>query len=281
VLLPRGQELRVVRVDETVTPPVAVMEVVPRRTDPGVVRGRSLVDDFDYDAAVKSPRQVGYGYSASGDRWLGAIQEAQGFNGKAQVVSKQQMDEIVTSGGATQLWRSLKAGSSGRTPAQLAEEFRSGDNYPGSGVYGSGTYSSPDQQTAIKYGAADQSGLLRIALRRDARVIRYDELLKLRPRSGITAAAAKLADQRQAELDAVDPADTKAVQAIIDKYAALASRQGSRSQVAGDIGRVAALLGYDAIFIPGSYRGTGSKGDGQTEYVILNRTATYVEEAQQ
>lgn len=273
VVLPDGQELRVVRVDESVSPPIAVLEVVPPQRDLGVVKGRSLVDDFDYDGTVK-----GINWSNSpGDPWLGAIQKAQGFDGKPKVVTRQEMDQLVR-GGATEVFRAVRGGAGSKTPADLTEEYRTGPLHPGLGVYGNGTYTSPQRETAKKYG--DEKTMLRMALRRDARVISYADLLKLRPRTGITASAAKLADDRQAELDKVDPADTKAIQAIIDKYAALAARQGGRSQVAGDIGRVAALLGYDAIYIPGGYRGKGSKADGQTEYVILNRTATIVEEAQ-
>jgi len=269
----RDMEYRIVRVDESVSPPIAVMEVVPHQIEPGVVKGRSIVDDFDYDGAVKG---VGYNGTGGGDRWLGAVQQAQGFNGKPKVVPKREMDEHVRDGGI-ELFRAVKS-LHYKKSAELNEEYRTGPLFPGNGVYGSGTYTSPQRETAKRYG--EEATMLRIGLRRDARVISYADLLKLRPRTGITATAANLADQRQAELDKVDPTDTKAIKAIIDKYAALAARQGPRSQIAGDLGRVAALLGYDAIYIPGDYRGKGSKLDGQTEYVILNRTATLVEEAQ-
>jgi hypothetical protein len=276
---PREMEYRLVRVDESSSPPIAIMEVIPPQREAGVVKGRSIVDDFDYDGAVSdAPHNiVGSGLGGGkADEWLGAIRKAQGFDGKPKVVTKLEMDDAVHSG-ATQVFRAVKP-TGGKTPAQLTEEYRSGDLFPGTGVYGAGTYVSPQRETAKKYG--DEATMLRIALRRDARVISYPDLLKLRPRTGITASAAKLADERQAELKKVDPTDTAAIKAILEKYEVLSSRQGSRSRIAGDIGRVAALLGYDAIYIPGDYRGAGSKSDGQTEYVILNRTATIVEEAQ-
>lgn len=280
-LLPRGQELRVVRVDETASPPVVVMEVVPRHVEPGVVKGRSIVDDFDYDGAVRAAPHNSVSSGLGGgkvDEWLGAIRKTQGFDGKPKVVSRQEMDEAVRDG-STQLFRAIKdRPGNTKTTAQLAEDYRTGELFHGTGVYGSGTYMSPERETALIYG--EEKTMLRIALRRDARVISIADLLKLRPRTGITATAAKLADERQAELNRVDPKDTAAIKAIVDKYEALTARQGSRSRVAGDIGRVGALLGYDAIYVPRNYRGPGSKGDDQTEYVILNRTATIVEEAQ-
>lgn len=276
VVLPDGQELRVVRVDESVSPPIAVMEVVPPQRDPGVVRGRSIVDDFDYDAATVGPSGSHFSKGVP-DTWLGAIQKAQGFDGKPKVVTRQEMDEAVRDG-ATQVFRAVSQTDGGKTPAELAEQYRRGDLYPGTGVYGNGTYATPQREVAVKYG--DEKTMLRIALRRDARVISIEDLNKLRSRTGITATASKMADDRQAELNRVDPKDTAAVKAIMDKYEKLAERQGSRSRVAQDLGRVAALLGYDAIYVPNDYRGTAAKFDDQTEYVILNRTATIVEEAQ-
>jgi len=276
VLLPDGQELRVVRVDESVSPPVAVMEVVPPLREPGVVRGRSIVDDFDYDSATQGPSGSHFSKGVP-DSWLGTIQQAQGFDGKPKVVTRQEMDETVR-GGATQVFRAVRQTDGGKTPAELAEQYRSGPLYPGTGVYGNGTYATPQREVAIKYG--DEKTMLRMALRRDARVISIEDLNKLRSRTGITATASKMADERQAELNRVDPKDTAAIKAITDKYEKLAERQGSRSRIAQDLGRVAALLGYDAIYVPSDYRGPASKNDYQTEYVILNRTATIVEEPQ-
>lgn len=275
-VLPHGQEARVVRLDESVSPPVAILEVIPRDAEPGFVRGRDLVEDFDYDSATAGPSGTNFSKGVP-DSWLGEIQKAQGFDGKPRVVSRQDMDESVR-GGALPLFRAVRETPGGKTPAELAEQYRSGDLYPGTGVYGNGTYASPDLATARKYG--DEKTMLRMVLRRDAKVISIEDLHKLRPRTGITPTASKLADQRQAELAQVDPKDTAAIKVIVDKYEALADKQGSRSRVAQDLGRVAALLGYDAIYVPSDYRGTASKLDNQTEYVILNRTATIVEEAQ-
>jgi len=215
---------------------------------------------------------------ARGDAWMARIQRTQGFDGRPTVVSQQEMDRIVAAGEGTELFRGING-----TPEEVRlrqHQFRVGDFYAGNpGNYGSGTYASPDQSISLGYAHGRQTGVMRMALRRDARVIDYADAVKLRPQTGIvTESGAALARKRQEELAKVDPADLAAITEIIERYEDLASRQSSRQRITADVGRLAALLGYDAII----GRTTGFTGMPPTpEYVILNRSALYVQEGPQ
>lgn len=271
LVLGRGQELRVVRLDDDGPVPVVVLEAIQRAPDARAARGRHLVDEFDYDAATaRAPRANAR--AGEGDRWLAAIQEEQGFNGLPQVASGEEVDAAVAAG-ATEVFRGLQS-------ADFAEQFRSGSLYPGDpGLFGSGTYASPNRDVALGFASGDNAAVLRIALRRDAKVISYADLLKLRAKHGGTRASQALSERQAAELAQVDPGDSASVAAILARYDELRVRQSSRSRVNADEGRIAALLGYDAISVPTGRR-VSATGPAilEAEYVILNRTALIVEE---
>jgi hypothetical protein len=194
-----------------------------------------------------------------GDAQLSEIYQQQGFHGKPRVVTRQEMDDLIVQHG----WKMLHRGINHHDPAQAdawAEEFRSGDRqYAGLGAFGNGTYTSVDRHTAENYGArrggvdSERAGMLRIALNPDARVITTTELN-----------AMMQADQ--------DREEAKSLEALGDtpaKRAEYFRQHAIRRQVLADEGRYAAAHGYDAI-----------KAANGNVYVILNRSAVAVEEAQ-
>ena len=215
-------------------------------------RGRDVRGEIDPSWPV--PR----GERGEPDPALGEIVKLQGFDGLPEVISRDEMDRRVASGWS-EVWRGLEeyrvresdqAGSRTRVVSAVdnAEQYRSGPYYPGVGVFGSGTYASVDPQTALAYVSgplgedyASTPGIVRIALRPDARVIDFDDLLEQYP-----------------DLD-------------------VPRRPGQRG-VLQDAGRLAAALGYDAI---GAQPRNANYRDGRIMYwVILNRTAVAVQEAQ-
>lgn len=216
------------------------------------VRGRDLHEQF----AGERPPGIGFGQP---DPLLGRILAAQGFDGPPEVVTREEMDRRIAAGwpemwrgvGDVDIHRSDETGS--RTirvsAAENAEQFRTGPLYPGSGVFGNGTYASVNPETALGYSAgtplgADYHttpGLLRIALRPDARVIDFDELLEMHPHLAV--------GYRDEDKGALD-----------------------------DVGRFAAALGYDAI--AAQPRNANYRDGRIMYYVILNRTAVIVQEAQ-
>lgn len=278
VVLPRGQQLRVVRLDDSGPTPVVVMEVIQTPQDEaGVARGRHLVDELDYEA-VAAGDHGSFTHGNRGDLWLGRILREQGFDGRPRLGSTTDLDQAIADGGI-ELFRGVTGDRiTGETASTRAEQFRSGDLYPGVGRFGNGTYASPDRAVAAGYANGDDAGMLRMVLRRDARTISITDLLKLRAKSGATRAGRDLNEREEVELSKLDPTDVDAAIAVRRKYDELRKGLGPRGRVASDLGRLAALLGYDAVVVPTSYRGHGGS-NGVDEYVILNRTALTVQEA--
>ena len=104
---------------------------------------------------AKTDRNYAYGYGGAGgsgqDEVLADILRATGGDGAPRVVKD--LPEA-------NLFRGVLL-------EEQAEQFRSGTLYVGRGMYGSGTYASPDESLALNYG----SSLLRMKLDPDARTI--------------------------------------------------------------------------------------------------------------
>jgi hypothetical protein len=222
------------------------------------VEGKDISKSADYDALSSKLN------TTKGDAALGDIQREQGFDGKPQVVSRQEFDAAVAAGEVRETFR----GINGEQAAEYAEGFRSGDLHPGTGYYGNGTYVATDRGLAEGYGAGGV--VMRVGLRSDARVIEYSDAVSQMKRElkGGNARIDALDKEMYREVLKVDD-DTSARMAVYDRYKGLKqAAAGPAHLVQDDPGRYAALRGYDAINVV---------GDGQL--VILNRTALIVEEA--
>lgn len=226
--------------------------------------GSDLIDKLDYErlhALLPTGSTLISGDTS--DPALGEIYREQGFHGRPEVVSRAELERRVTQGGWILLYRGI--GSSGargpdgggttnadraRVMRERADQFRgAGDHYPGTGVRGSGTYVDTNPDTAQDYTEPDEDhewgperwpGLLRMALRSDARIADWEEI-------------------------------EEAWQPLVErlKDGGLPQEQYAATfRVLGDEGRRAAVLGYDAIRLRGGRR-----------YMILNRTALVVQEA--
>lgn len=204
------------------------------------VRGRDIRSELDPDEPA--PR-IGFGQP---DPLLDRLLTMQGYGGPPEVVSREEMDRRVDSGWP-EVWRGVGDSQHG-SAAENAEQYRSGKLYPGSGIFGNGTYAAVNPETALGYagGALGSDyhttpGILRIVVRPDARVIDFDELVELYPHLN----KGTRMDQRGA-LD--------------------------------DPGRLATALGYDVI--AAQPRNADYRDGRIMYYVILNRTAVAVQEAQ-
>jgi SPP1 gp7 family putative phage head morphogenesis protein len=170
-----------------------------------------------------------------GDPFLGEIYKRRGFDGLPTVIDQDAFDELVD-GGATPLYR----GISGERAPDYLDAFRSGDYYPGLGVYGNGTYSSTRFDEAFSYAGSNGDQVVRMVLSPGSNVITYDDL-----RKEWTAFLDSPA------FDALDPTQRRLV---------------------ADIGRYAVARGYDAIDVAG----TDATGVGNGIYVIFNRSRVTV-----
>lgn len=197
------------------------------------VRGRDLRGELDYEQVWGD----GPGEFMMGpDKVLGRIWATQGFDGPPRVGTQREMDAAVADGW-TEMYRRVEG-------AGYAEQFRSGDAWPGLGGYGNGTYAVPawGRTHVAGYGGDE----LRIALRPDA----------------------KIADMWDLDREWRDQYG-----GMVDPYSV---QDGNHERAAmGDLGRWAAARGYDAMFVPDR----DNPDHIPLEWVIFNRTAVMVQEA--
>ena len=200
-------------------------------------------------AKAKAVARGQWNTDETGDWQLYVIQHLRGFNGKPKVISKTDFDSLIAQGGHHDMLRGIGSIGSGpgyQSSEELAEQFKSGDHYPGYGCFGNGTYadSSPghNNQAARYYGAGRDKSMIRIALPKTAKIITQSELEKI-------------------------------IHDSPDDY-----HDGKHSKHAGYQGAHAALAGYDAIWVDGKSRYLGNNyGYGKGYYVILNRSICVVQ----
>lgn len=107
-----------------------------------------------------------------------AVLRQQGFDGPPTVTDAAGVDVVIASGGI-ELYRGVGS-------AEFAEEFRTGELHlsdEASAPLGIGIYSHTERQVAEPFAGED--GLVRMALRPDARTIDYDSLIAERERRSV------------------------------------------------------------------------------------------------
>jgi ADP-ribose pyrophosphatase YjhB (NUDIX family) len=217
-------------------------------------RGKGSEALKKFFAAIQ-PRAKAYlkANNNQGDGNLHAVQEMRGFNAKPKVLSKVDMDKLVAAGSHIEMLRGVKPVGSSFSSSyiradKLAEDFRTGDHFPGFGCFGNGTYADavkgPGNSSygyAGHYGPGPKStgSLVRIALPKTAKIIKQSDLEKMVPQepSGFS---------------------TTSHHNYNDQW----------------LGVQAAIAGYDAIHVEGGsgrHGNYGSIGTGNDFYVILNR----------
>lgn len=238
------------------------------------------VDSYEYGDS-KAPSHV-----EGRDVALRHITARQGFGAKPHVINQAQMDAY-TKAGETVWFRGIR-GSGGRAHADLTNQFRTGNLYVGSGIWGNGTYvaAGPRGFKGPYYGetggfvqgagksafeVANQfsgGGLVMTGtLKANARVINWNDLESewakaVESWTGTGSGASLTPAQRtRAETGEEILVEGPSI------YAELPA-------VLKDPGRYAAAQGYDAIYVPNSNRiGSAEAGD---QYIILNRSAVRV-----
>lgn len=211
----------------------------------------------------------------TGNPGLAHVAAAQGFTGKPQLRTSQELDADIASGDI-EVFRGLSA--SGRTPGStFANDYRNGDYYAGNGIFGHGHYaagynSSRSRAGAIsvakKYKGNSNGALIRMAIRKDAKIVDHDDIEreKIQWRSDNQSAIRRLETaQRTGRLSTADQADL--------------DRRRRADFALSDVGAFAASRGYDVIRVSPGAAKSQSNGTGSTPfYVILNRTATKVQD---
>lgn len=220
--------------------------VTPTRADDHFIRGgqahrvdlaRRVIGaaqaDPDWNEFYGGEEQV------RGDMFGNYLAAEQGFDGPPHVVTSDEFAEMRRRGEfRTVLFRGVGGGSKAMPAEEVHREWRAGRYRHGLGTFGNGTYMAVRRAHAAEYGEVAQFGL-----RKTARVITWDMLLKEM-------------EQWSRRVRAKDNYD-----------------EDPEWNLYGDPGRYAMARGYDAIFVPkGSKPGLGREAGGD-QYVILNRTA--------
>lgn len=161
----------------------------------------------------------------NGDPVLNRIYDKQGFNGAPTVVNKRAYQKALDND-TPDIHRGFG------TKSHL-KQYIEGDHYGGHGLFGSGTYFSEDKSIAKKYST--DGSLMRATWKGNAKVTTYN-------------AMSKLSNKEVARL--MQPGiSTKNAMAVAGVY--------------GNLGRFAALKGYDAMIVESPF--------GDSQFVVLNR----------
>ncbi|MEV3963919.1 hypothetical protein AB0M34_24030 [Nocardia sp. NPDC050193] len=213
-------------------------------------RGRNLLDRLDY-VAIRSKLEQNTG--DRGDPGLAEIYRIQGFDGPPTLTDARGVDEVIAAGGQ-ELFR-------GVTEVRYVHDFKYEAHTSGSPhqrlATGNGTYATDLRESALDYADNNPDGVIRMALRPDAKIAHIDRLRK----EQLAATGAISAENRRlAELERTPETEARMQELRAAWW------------VHADLGRFAAAQGYDAY----STNGANWKM-GDQYWVVLNRTALAVE----
>jgi phage portal protein BeeE len=166
--LREGQAVQVVRPGHTLTRDGeqirlsrAVVEAVddPASDSPRAAGGKDITGSIDAEALL----DAGDGRASTKE-----IFRRQGFDGLPEVVDTAALDAAIGDG-AIELYRG--------TSAERADDFRRGEYHVSEiSAFGEGTYAAPAEHIDLAMRYAGEGGLIRMALRPDARTITRDDL---------------------------------------------------------------------------------------------------------
>lgn len=223
---------------------------------PGSAPSDPSFNDFDLDALAAS--EAANGSWPTHDRVLEDMWAVRGFDGPPTVLPHDEFEKRVNNEDMIVVYRGIAPPKEQQTQAAAevwAEEYRTGPAHGGFGVFGNGTYTSTDPQTADDWAGPNRA-LLRIALPRDLKSTTYQNL------------KAQASDFRY-ELDKV-ARDESASTETRDRARTQREREGV---IVGDEGRLAVALGYQAVQFH------GSDTDNEDYWIIHDRSAVIVEAA--
>jgi hypothetical protein len=173
-----------------------------------------------------------------GDTVLKQIVKEQWGEAMPQVVSS--LDDMVRAGS-----RELFRGNSNRA---FAEQLMRGDLHVGLGKFGNGTYVAYGKEgkaTAAAFSSSDQGVVTRMVMKPDARIINYDDAVKIASKMESDALA-----RANALTDKAWDAHAAGDKALRGKLMAEAERAEKFAAHVKDPGKAAAMAGYDAIDVP-------------------------------
>lgn len=213
---------------------------------------------------------------------LTEIARIQGFDGLPTVASKDEVDELVKSG-AVQMFRGVKTyvqpDGKVRSAADLAEQYRSGTAHYGRGVYGDGIYAGEHYETAANYAKGDEGAITRMVVKPGAKVIEYEALRDMMREEAPASVWGKVTRIEDLEGDLLNASDQATLNRVRQEIADIKSSMTPKALLFLSSSAYAMAKGYDLVEVDPA-RSRRSNPEAERYYVILNRTATVVQERQ-
>jgi hypothetical protein len=160
-----------------------------------------------------------------------------GYDALPQIVSPERFDELVQAG-QTVNYRGVEE-------ATHVDQFKTSDLFPGTGVYGNGSYTTDVRSTALEYARGSESNVMPMIFSQDIKSITYE---------------AMEAHVNEAFRHVADMMDAAAARGDWDAH----GRLKDVINLVSNPGRLAGLMGYDAITVP-------FPRDNEIYTVLLNR----------
>ena len=189
-----------------------------------------------------------------GDIVLQDMAKEVGFDKKPTLLSKEEMDAYIQQGN-----RELFRGIAGREAETYVEQFKTGEYFAGKGVYGNGIYTAYGEdgiEVAKQFAGGVEKNVLRISLKKDAKIISYDALIEMQKLEFTALQEEERALRRKArrEADRIydETGDDDKVEEFLKEAAKKWEEMEKYRRVLADPGRYALYKGYDAIDIPSS-----------------------------
>jgi len=189
-----------------------------------------------------------------GDIVLQDMAKEVGFHKKPTLLSKEEMDAYIQQGN-----RELFRGIAGREAETYVEQFKTGEYFAGKGVYGNGIYTAYGEdgiEVAKQFAGGVEKNVLRISLKKDAKIISYDALIEMQKLEFTALQEEERALRRKArkEADRIydETGDDDKVEEFLKEAAKKWEEMEKYRQVLADSGRYALYKGYDAIDISSS-----------------------------
>ena len=208
------------------------------------------------ERAMHDPDYLSQSMSVHGDIVLRDMAKEVGFDKKPTLLSKEEMDAYIQQGNR-ELLRGI-AGREGKAEPYV-EQFKTGEYFAGKGVYGNGIYTAYGEdgfEVAKQFAGGVEKNVLRMALKKDAKIISYDALIEMQKLEFTALQEEERALRRKArrEADRIydETGDDDKVEEFLKEAAKKWEEMEKFRRVLADPGRYALYKGYDAIDIPSS-----------------------------
>jgi len=199
-----------------------------------------------------------------GDKTLASLYHDQGFDGKPDVVSEDELNAAVANGDR-EFYRGTMEGSG----TQFSDAFKDGEYYAGYGGYGNGTYMAYSDLAGAALAETRGYGdsAMHIAVKKDAKIGNYNKIVN---------EADDLARETQKEIARLSGQVGPGMSMV--QYGAINTKIKEKQNLLDiykDYGKYAVTKGYDGFDVSAS-RSTAGDFNYAGYFVLLNRTAARV-----